>query len=79
MKKTHADKIHDHFSPFSPALLLGMSIDFCQRVLVIELGIIRTQMGKHNRSVMVTVYGVPCAVPPCDMLILLVSWEWQML
>jgi hypothetical protein len=28
-----------------------------------ESGMIRTQMRKHNRSVMVAVYGMPCAIP----------------
>jgi hypothetical protein len=23
-------------------------------------------MGKHNRSVMVAVYGIPCAIPPIN-------------
>jgi hypothetical protein len=27
-------------------------------------GIGRTQMGKHNGSVMVAVYGTPCSIPP---------------
>jgi hypothetical protein len=27
---------------------------------------IRTQMGTHNRSEMVTVHGNPCAIPPCN-------------
>jgi hypothetical protein len=29
-----------------------------------ESEMIRTQMGKHNRSVMVAVYGAPRATPP---------------
>jgi hypothetical protein len=29
-----------------------------------ESGIITTQMGTHNRSEMVTVLGMPCAIPP---------------
>jgi hypothetical protein len=32
--------------------------------LVDESGIIISQMRKHNRSVMVAVYGTPCAIPP---------------
>jgi hypothetical protein len=24
----------------------------------------RTQMGKHSKSVMVVVYGMPCVIPP---------------
>jgi hypothetical protein len=29
-----------------------------------ESGIITTQMGTHNRSEMVAVLGMPCAIPP---------------
>jgi hypothetical protein len=29
-----------------------------------ESAVIRTQMGKHNRIVMVAVYGTPCAIQP---------------
>jgi hypothetical protein len=29
-----------------------------------ESGMIVTQVGKHNRSVMVAVYGTPCVIPP---------------
>jgi len=32
---------------------------------------IGTQMGKHNRSVMVAVYGAPCVIP------LLKQQQWQ--
>jgi hypothetical protein len=49
----------------SPALILGVSAGYCQRALVDGTGMIRTQMGKHNRSVMVAVYGTPCVIPPC--------------
>jgi hypothetical protein len=34
------------------------------RALQDESGIVRTQMGKHNRPDMVAVYGTPCAIPP---------------
>jgi hypothetical protein len=34
------------------------------RALVDELGIIITQIRKHNRSIMAAVYGTPCAIPP---------------
>jgi hypothetical protein len=44
---------------FLPALLLDVSTGYCQRALVSEAGKIRTQMGKHSISVMVTVYGMP--------------------
>jgi hypothetical protein len=35
---------------FLSALLLGVSAGYCQRALVDELGMFRTQMGTHNRS-----------------------------
>jgi hypothetical protein len=47
----------------SLALLPGVSAGYYQRALVDESGMIRTQE-KHNRSVMVAVYGTPCAIPP---------------
>jgi len=34
----------------SPDSLLGVSAGICQRALVDESGMIRTQMGTHNRS-----------------------------
>jgi hypothetical protein len=43
----------------SSALLLAVSAGYCQRGLVGESGMIRTQMGKHNRRVTVTVYMPP--------------------
>jgi hypothetical protein len=39
-----------------PALVLGVSASYCQRAVVGESGMIRTQKGKYNRSVMVAVY-----------------------
>jgi hypothetical protein len=48
-----------------PDLSLGVSACYCQRSLVDEsVIIIRTQVGRHNRSVMVVMYGAPCAIPP---------------
>jgi hypothetical protein len=41
-----------------------MSAGYCQRALVDESGIIRTQMGTHNRPVMVAVHGTHCEIPP---------------
>jgi hypothetical protein len=38
-----------------------MSADYCQRALVEES---RMQMGTHNRSEMVAVLGMSCAIPP---------------
>jgi hypothetical protein len=34
----------------SPDSLLGVSAGICQRALLDESGMIRTHMGKHNRS-----------------------------
>jgi hypothetical protein len=48
----------------SPHLLLGVSAGYFQRTLVGESRMIRTWMGKHNRSVMVAMYGTHCAIPP---------------
>jgi hypothetical protein len=49
----------------SSALLVGVSAGYYQRALVDKSLMIRTQMGKHNRSEMITVYGAPCAIPSC--------------
>jgi hypothetical protein len=49
---------------YPPSSHHRVSSGYCQRALVDEPGIIRTQMGKHNRSVMVAVYGTPCATLP---------------
>jgi hypothetical protein len=47
----------------STALLPDVSAGYCQRALVNESGIVRTQMGMHKRSEMVTVHGMPCVIP----------------
>jgi hypothetical protein len=39
-----------------------VSAGYCQRAPVGESGMIRTQMGKQNTSVMVAVYGTPCVI-----------------
>jgi hypothetical protein len=44
-------------------MLPGVSVGNCQRVLVDDSGIMRTQMMTHGRLEMVPVYGTPCAVP----------------
>jgi hypothetical protein len=31
-----------------------------------ESGMIKTQMGMHNRSEMITVLGTPCVISSCD-------------
>jgi hypothetical protein len=38
------------FTAISPASLLGVFVVYCQRVLVDESEMIRTQMGTHNKS-----------------------------
>jgi hypothetical protein len=48
----------------SPASLLGVSAGYCQRAVVDESGMIRTQLETHSRSEMVTVLGTPCMIPP---------------
>jgi len=55
VKEILTSKVHGHFCQVSPASILGVSAGYCQTALVGESGIIRTQMGKHNRSVMVAV------------------------
>jgi hypothetical protein len=39
-----------------------------------ELGIIRPQMGTHNRSEMVAVHGTPCAISPVTVSYSSYSW-----
>jgi hypothetical protein len=41
-----------------------VSVGYCHRTLVDGSGMIRTQIGKHSRSVMVAVYDTPRAIPP---------------
>jgi hypothetical protein len=53
----------DIYCQVNAASLLGVSTGYSQRALVHESGKIRTQMVKHNSSVMVAVYGSPCAIP----------------
>jgi hypothetical protein len=47
---TSPAKLTDIFAKFLPALLLSVSADIFQRPLVVETGMIRTQMVTHNRS-----------------------------
>jgi hypothetical protein len=46
-----------------PALLPDVSAGYCQGAVVDESGMIRTQVGVHNRSEMAAVLGTPCAIP----------------
>jgi hypothetical protein len=48
----------------SLASLPDVSACYCRRYLMDELGMIRTQMGTHNKSEIVAVLGTPCAIPP---------------
>jgi hypothetical protein len=48
----------------SPALLPDVSAGYWDTAVVDESGMIRTQMGMHNRSEMVTLLGTPCLIPP---------------
>jgi hypothetical protein len=64
MKDITVGKIQGHVSLSFPALLLGVSPSYCHRGMVGELEMIRTQTGKHNRTVMVVVYSTHCAIPP---------------
>jgi hypothetical protein len=64
MKEILVAKFTDISRQVSPASLLGVSTVYRQRVLVGVSEMIRTQIGKHNRPVMVAVYGTPCAIPP---------------
>jgi hypothetical protein len=41
-----------------------VSAGYCQRSVLGESGMIRTRMGKHSRSVMAAVYGMPCVIQP---------------
>jgi hypothetical protein len=47
-----------------PASLPDASAGYCQRALVDESRMIRTQMETHNRSEKVAVFGTPYAIPP---------------
>jgi hypothetical protein len=53
-------------SQVSPSSLSDVSAGYYQEGMVDESGMIRTQMGKHNRSVMVPVLGTPCTTPTRD-------------
>jgi hypothetical protein len=54
-RDTASAKIHSICHQVSPASIPGMSAGCCQNALVDESGMIRTQMGKHNRSLMMAV------------------------
>jgi hypothetical protein len=52
------------FCEFSPPSLPYVSVGYCERGLVVGIGIMRTQTEMHNRSETVAILGTPCAVPP---------------
>jgi hypothetical protein len=63
MKEIAVSNIHGNFSPSFSSFATG-----CLSWLLLEssggwIKIIRTQMEKHNRLVMVAVYGTPCSIP----------------
>jgi hypothetical protein len=62
--------------PYSSSFLASLqniSAGKCKRALVDESGMIRTQMGTHNRSAIVAVLGTPCAIPPPTVNIILAT------
>jgi hypothetical protein len=61
---TCRQNLQTFLAKFLPASLLGVPAGYCHRAPVGESEMIITQIGKHNRSVMVVVYGTPCAVLP---------------
>jgi hypothetical protein len=62
MKEILVGKFQCHFSQVSPALLLGVAVVYCQKSLVDQSEKITTYMGTHDRSVMIEMYGTPCAI-----------------
>jgi hypothetical protein len=58
-KYTSLEKYTDILAKF-PLLRYWMSVLLFDWALVDESGMIRTQMGMHNRSEMVAVQGSPC-------------------
>jgi hypothetical protein len=67
MKEILVGKFTDISCQVSPASLPGISASYYQRSLISESGTIRAQMGMHSRSVIVAMYGTPCAIPPCKL------------
>jgi hypothetical protein len=63
-KRYSQAKLSCHFLASFFLIRYLVSAGYCQRDLVDESGMIRTQMRKHNRPLTVAVYGTPCAIPP---------------
>jgi hypothetical protein len=57
-------KIYGQFSPKFSCFAARCLCWYCHRVLVDESRMIKTQMGKHNRSEMLAVHGTPCVNRP---------------
>jgi hypothetical protein len=66
MKEILRRKMNGHFSQSFNCFATRSLLNNCQRELVDELGMIKTQIGTQNRSEMVAVHGTPCAIPPCN-------------
>jgi hypothetical protein len=66
VKEIIVGKIHGHFVlSLSCFATMCVCAGYCQIGLVDESGMIRTQTGTHNISVIVAVYGTPYAIPHC--------------
>jgi hypothetical protein len=65
-KRYSVHNIHNHFSPsFSCFITRCLCwLQYYQRPLVDESGMIRMQMGIHSISGMVAVHRMPCVIPP---------------
>jgi hypothetical protein len=61
---TSSAKFKDMSRQVSPASLLHASAGNYQTAVVDESEMIRTQMGKQNRSEMVAEHETPCTIPP---------------
>jgi hypothetical protein len=61
LRRKNLTAISRHVSPDSVVDVSGGNF---QRALICESGIIRTQVGSHNRSEMVVMLGSPCAPTP---------------
>jgi hypothetical protein len=64
MKEILVGKINGHFSPSLSCFVTGCRCWLLPDSSDGRIKMVRTQMGSHNRSVMVVVYGTPCAIPP---------------
>jgi hypothetical protein len=63
MKEITVGKNSWTFLTLSPVLLLGVPAGYCRRDLVDKSGMLRSQMGNHNRLVMGAVHWKAYALP----------------